>query len=146
MSEHRRFLSKIQQDDNSGCWLWMATTHKGYGKFAVGSKRDGTNRNVLAHRYAYELWVGPIPEGLVLDHLCRTPGCVNPNHLEPVTVAENTRRGDLWLVSASKTHCPQGHPYDEVNTLWRKGARQRRCRTCHCEQNRAYRARLKAAV
>ena len=95
----------------------------------------------LAHRVAYELQVGPIPVGLQLDHLCRVRSCVNPAHLEPVTSAENTRRG----LRAMKTHCPQGHPYAGENLLIRPTG-QRRCRTCHLAGKRAgYLKRIKKA-
>lgn len=81
-----RFWAKVAKSD--GCWQWMAArTPKGYGQFAPH------RRHVYAHRYVYELVVGPIPEGLTIDHLCRNRGCVRPDHLEVVTRGENTRRG-----------------------------------------------------
>lgn len=84
-----RFWSKVDRDGGPDCcWPWLAARANGYGKFYV----DG--RMVRAHRFAYELLVGPIPEGLVLDHLCAVTFCVNPAHLEPVTQRENARRGD----------------------------------------------------
>jgi len=71
----------------SGCWIWHGYKHsQGYGRLRVGG------RKVLAHRFAYELLIGPIPEGTTLDHLCENPACVNPAHLEPVTQGENMRR------------------------------------------------------
>lgn len=88
-----RFLKKIGSTDD--CWIWTAATTKGYGVFWDGSAV------VYAHRWSYEHHVGPIPDGLVLDHLCRIPACVNPTHLEPVTLAENTERGARW---GSPTH------------------------------------------
>jgi hypothetical protein len=82
-----RFWTKIRRDEN-GCWLWQAgLAHNGYGHLKVG------RRTVKAHRFAYELLVGPVLEHLELDHLCRVRSCVNPAHLEPVTHAENVRRG-----------------------------------------------------
>lgn len=135
----RRFMSKFEETA-SGCWEWTAGIHKsGYGMFY-----GGRGQTTKAHRWGYMLFVGPIPEGLVLDHLCRNPKCVNPDHLEPVTQGENSRRGELGLhmreKSAQITTCPQGHPYDETNTLWRAGrpggARRRVCRTCKRERQK----------
>jgi hypothetical protein len=144
MPEVARFWSKV--DKSGDCWLWTGSTARGgYPGFFV--MRDGIERNVMAHRYAYELLVGPIPDGLQLDHLCRIRHCVNPTHLEPVTPRENTIRGNTfqrknWL----KTHCKRGHPFDEANTYrippnakLPNGGRA--CRTCEREKAR----RLKAA-
>jgi hypothetical protein len=123
--------------DLGPCWLWTAGTIRGYGRFCVGPER----RNVFAHRYAYELLVGPIPAGLDMDHLCRVPACVRPSHLEPVTHQENNRRGVTGLATGAqqraKTHCPAGHPYDEANTH-RSASGKRKCRTCHRETQRRY--------
>lgn len=107
----------------SGCWDWVgAKKPSGYGQFRFHAA------NWNAHRAAYVLIVAPIPEGMTLDHLCRNKGCVNPAHLEPVTQAENTRRfGETFKA------CPQGHPYDEANTL-RKHSGRRSCRACHNER------------
>ncbi len=91
-TEAERFWVKV--DVLGDCWLWAAGLDgHGYGQFRVGSRTDGTRRMVRAHRWAYEHLVGVIPDGLDLDHLCRTPRCVNPAHLEPVTNRENSRRG-----------------------------------------------------
>lgn len=107
------------------CWLWTSVTNEaGYGTMKVRSKFW------LAHRWVYEQLVGPIPEGLVLDHLCRVRHCVNPDHLEPVTTGENIRRG---LVALERTHCPKGHEYSEDNTYIerQKGVLvAKRCRIC----------------
>lgn len=110
---------------SGACRVWTgSTTGFGYGHIAI----DGRNR--MTHRVAYELLVGPIPEGLELDHLCRNRSCWNPSHLEPVTHAENVLRGTAPAAqNARKTHCPKGHPYDEANTIYRKWGR--RCRACH---------------
>lgn len=118
-----RFTAKVRVAE-SGCWEWTAAHHpkQGYGWF----KTNG--RMVVAHRFAYEALVGPIPEGLVIDHLCRNPRCVNPSHLEPVTTAENVRRGRH--PGREKTHCPHGHPYDAENTRYTKEG-HRQCRACY---------------
>jgi hypothetical protein len=112
-----------------GCWLWTAQHDRaGYAQFYLTSLR----RSVGAHRFAYELLVGPIPDGLVIDHLCRNPGCVNPGHLEPVTNAENIRRG---LAGRLKTHCPKGHPLDGSNVYLRRNG-TRYCRRCRLDYMR----------
>lgn len=125
-----RFMNKVETTD--GCWTWQAgTTAKGYGVF----KLEGRARE--AYRVAYEFLRGPVPNGFVLDHLCRNRLCVNPDHLEPVTRGENFRRGDN--AQRSKTHCPQGHPYDVLNTRhWRPadGVLRRGCKTCHRDRER----------
>lgn len=123
-----RFWSKVDRGDGGAddCWLWTGVkSHDGYGITTHDSTRT------YAHRFAWELLVGPIPEGMTLDHLCRVRGCVRaPEHLSVVTIQENMRRGmGLAAVNARKTHCKYGHPFDEQNTwVGRKG--QRKCRTC----------------
>lgn len=129
----RRFWSYVNK--TPGCWLWTGKVEdSGYGRFWTGERTD------MAHRYAYTLLVGPIPEGYTIDHVkergCTSKACVKaiadehgPAHLEPVTYRENNLRGDCWSgVNARKTHCPQGHPYDATNTYWWNGWRH--CRTC----------------
>lgn len=111
-----RFWSKIERTP-TGCWEWRAgrlpdvghpPSSTGYGRFWTG------DRFMLAHRWAYELLVGPIPAGLTLDHLCRNPPCVNPSHLEPVTQAENIRRGMPYRTSKpQRTRCKFGHEFIE---------------------------------
>jgi hypothetical protein len=120
-------------EPNTGCFIWMGSINQhGYGRLHVGYKSDGTRKSALAHRAAYEHFVGPIPEGLQLDHKCRLRCCVNPEHLEPVTNQENTKRGlgpkQLRDRQLSKTHCPQGHPYFGDNLLLDK--KGRRCWIC----------------
>lgn len=126
---HRRALAKFAVGDE--CWLWTGTTNPaGYGQ--LSRRRPGPS--VLAHRFIYEWLVGPIPEGLELDHLCRVHSCVRPDHLEPVTHAENMRRSLAYRTH--KTHCPQGHPYDEANTYVYRG--RRNCRACAVARSRDY--------
>lgn len=116
-------------DEASGCWLWQrAINDKGYGVATIGVWPDRAWRG--AHRVVYEELVGPIPDGLQLDHLCRVRHCVNPDHLEPVTIEENILRGvGFAALNARKTECPHGHPYTPENTSFSaKGYRH--CRTC----------------
>lgn len=135
----QRFWPKVDQDGSlpadrpelGQCWLWTAATSRGgYGYFGLGTLAEGNRRVVPAHRVAYELTIGPIPESLELDHLCRNRRCVNPVHLEPVTRKENNRRGtSLPAENGRKTHCPNGHPYDLLNThIGPDGKRY--CRAC----------------
>lgn len=94
----------------------------------------------MAHRVVYEHELGPIPAGLTLDHLCRVRSCVNPAHLEPVTIGVNVLRGNTFAArQVALTACPAGHPYDVTNTYVRQGERrgERECRTCRrIEQSR----------
>ena len=119
---------RLVRMDESGCWLWQGQiSRNGYGRHRVGPGRP----LVAAHRVSYEHFVGEIPEGLQLDHTCRVRNCVNWAHLEPVTGSENTKRQDH--AERRKTECPQGHPYDDENTIVRKDG-FRRCRTCERER------------
>jgi hypothetical protein len=136
-----RFWAKVVPEPNTGCWIWTASTDgRGYGHCS-----DGHGKTVHAYRLAYETLVGPVPEGLELDHVrargCVGRACVNPAHLEPVTHQENVRRGDGWSGRhARATHCPAGHPYDEANTyVDPRGKRQ--CRQCQRASDAAVRAR-----
>lgn len=124
MTASERFWAKVVGDDFKKCWLWTGPFKpEGYGKFAVGRKRQ-----YQAHRFAYEDMVGEIPPGLQLDHLCRVRACVNPWHLEPVTNRVNSIRGDGRAGRARHTSCQRGHPFDAVNTIHVQG--RRRCREC----------------
>jgi hypothetical protein len=123
-----RFTEKYMVD-TAGCWLWRASmNNNGYGQIAIGTKDGGDRRRVLAHRLSYELARGPIPEGMSLDHLCRKPACVNPDHLEPVSHAENMRRSRGYR---RKTECKSGHALTPDNLVPRAGKEgQFRCKAC----------------
>ncbi len=154
-----RFFEKVDFETGVPCWLWHgARNSQGYGNFWVG---NGLWQQ--PHRWLYEFLYGPTPDGLEHDHLCRTPCCVLPDHIERVTRGENNRRGlgpaiqaegrrRYWRnlkrqgkvspgtlrmaeIQRSKTHCPKGHPYDEANTYYSKTG-GRACRTCHRERER----------
>jgi hypothetical protein len=125
-----RFAEKVALTD-SGCLEWIAgTAGNGYGHFHTTQTPDEKARDVYAHRWSYEHHLGPIPEGLHIDHLCRNTRCVNPDHLEAVTQRVNTLRGTApTAINAAKTHCPQRHGYTAENTYTdREGYRH--CRTC----------------
>jgi hypothetical protein len=132
-----QFWAKVDRSGGpDSCWIWSARLHRGgYGEFRmqIGSGANRRRVYLKAHRVAYELAVGEIPTGLVLDHLCRTRACVNPAHLEPVTQGENVRRG--YPGGKGSTHCRQGHPFDEANTIVRPSG-HRACRACKNERRR----------
>lgn len=134
-SEQERFWSNVEKGGQ--CWNWTGSKNRGYGKF----RRSNCGPTVIAHRLSYEWAKGPITEGLVIDHLCRNPSCVNPAHLEAVTPQINTIRGEgPAAINLSKTHCPKGHEYTEKNTIteWRHRhtIQVRVCRQCKNEKNR----------
>ena len=122
-----RFADKIALTD-SGCIEWIASLNGvGYGQFYLGPGLG----NCGAHRWSYEHHVGPIADGLELDHLCRNRACVNPEHLEPVTHRVNALRGaGVGAIAASKTHCPWGHPYSGPNLYIYPTSGYRGCRAC----------------
>ena len=131
---HLDFLSRLRIERN-GCWVYTGPLNSGgYGKFG---------HDVMAHIYAYTHWVGPVPEGMQIDHLCRVRSCCNPKHLEVVTARTNTLRGEgLAARNARKTHCPQGHEYTPENTLLK--GRRRHCRTCDRARCREYGHRVRS--
>ena len=147
MTELERFFKKVNKTET--CWLWTAgVSTRGYGVFhntLISSK--------YAHRYAYSAFVGAIPEGLVVDHLCGIKLCVNPEHLEPVTNKENLRRGEVGQKNAehhrAKTHCKNGHEYTEETTRLqlRKGrtGQNRRCVLCSNQAANKYQLKMKGS-
>lgn len=125
-------MSKVVVQDN-GCWQWQG----GFGGGAKAYPRFYWNGNTgYAHRFSCEYFNGPIPKGYTVDHLCRNTYCVNPSHLEAVTMKENGLRGNTFQgINARKTHCPHGHPYIEENILNTK-RQSRQCKTCARERSR----------
>lgn len=127
--DEERFWSKV--DASGVCWEWTGSLHpRGYGYFTAKGKKGWR-----VHRYAWTNLVGPIPEGMTLDHLCRNKRCVNPDHMEITTPAENNLRGgSMSALNARKTHCKRGHEFTPENTerQYNKNG-GRRCRTCRLE-------------
>lgn len=134
MPTKERFELQFIPEPMTGCFLWTGSVNgSGYGQFWLGKRRD-------AHRVAYELYKGPVPDGLELDHLCRVRCCVNPDHLEPVTKKTNCLRGTSFAAqNAKKTHCPRGHAYDARNTTYSGGSRF--CRACMSIRSKKYNSR-----
>ncbi len=146
-----RFWRRVNKDgpvhpDLGPCWQWLGKPHRsGYGRHKAA---DGV---VYAHRFSYELNVGPIPSDLQLDHLCRNTMCVRPDHLEAVTQRVNHERSmSVCAVNGRKTHCPAGHALSGENvhvyTIRATGTLGRRCRTCSAEHARNYRNRSAVAA
>ena len=118
-----RLLRRCVEGEN-GCWLFQGATKAGYGVVGLGGRSDG---NALAHRLTFTHFIGPVPDGLDLDHLCRVRQCCNPWHLEPVTRLVNANRG-LRGTGYRDSHCKNGHEYTPENTRMKGG--YRRCVRC----------------
>jgi hypothetical protein len=139
-----RFWQKIVRDPDTGCWEWTGSLNShGYGQIWGGAD---VGRPLLAHRVAYELLAGPIPADLTIDHLCRNRACVNPTHLEAVTMTENWSRGEsVPAQRARQTHCKNGHALTGANLVQRgPDGRHRGCRICIRELDRKYARRAAA--
>ncbi len=134
-----QFEAQYKVADN-GCWLWLRKRNNvGYGTLNV------FGGFALAHRLAYELYVGAVPDGLVLDHQCETRTCVNPHHLKPVTHQENILRGNgLAAQNARKTHCLRGHLLGGDNVYLNAG--RRHCKECTNIRARKNQARTRRAA
>ena len=128
------FWSRVEVGHPLGCWQWVGyVLPTGYANVNLNGQWVGV------HRLSYELLVGPIRDGLVIDHLCRNTSCVNPDHLEPVTSTENTLRGySLAAKNARKKRCKRGHEL----TIRPDGYRH--CQVCRLEQQRERRRKARA--
>ncbi len=130
-----RYTATYIPEPNSGCWLWLGSTcsekRGGYGVFIVNNKR------VYVHRFAYETFRGPIPEGLVIDHKCNNPLCVNPWHLEPTTIRGNIERGKKS--NRRRNNCRHGHPLSGYNLILAGKDKDRVCRECKNERVKQWR-------
>lgn len=129
---------------SNGCWEWSRTrTSGGYGQISV------KHAMVQTHQVAYHLFIGPVPAGLQLDHLCRNRACANPWHLDPVTSAVNSRRG-LGALNlpdyGSRTHCVNGHAFDQVNTYIHPVTGYRTCRNCRADRERSRQQAIRRAA
>ena len=126
-----RFAEMIEEpfDVHNDCWIWKGSKRSGYGRIRMGGK---SGEDVPAHRFSYELFVGPIPENHVVHHMCRNKACVRPDHLQTIDYLKHCGE---WAWSI--TRCPSGHPYSGENLVV-KSSGYRRCRTCHNMHSRNY--------
>lgn len=128
-----RFFAKcFPWEDFSECWRWIgSTTGSGYGQMQFEGRKQ------MAHRVSYQIFVGPIPEGMTIDHKCQRKLCVNFKHLHPMPMIDNCRLGGL----AQNTVCPKGHLFKGNNVIWIRDAKERisrMCRLCKQEKDRQY--------
>lgn len=144
------FIARIRHDQ-SGCWVWMGYIGtQGYGQASL------RRRDEYVHRLSHELWVGPIPDGYDVDHLCHNRDvaceggitclhrrCVNPDHLEAISKKENRRRQRNVIEQMNRTHCPQGHPYDDENTISVRG-NGRNCRQCRLDYTKSHKRQCRS--
>lgn len=133
---------RIEIDPETGCWIWCGQlNNQGYGRVSIDGKRH------LAHRLMYRFLVGPLLAGMELDHLCRRPACVNPEHLEVVDGRENVRRGTSPVaVNMARETCKHGHPFDLTNTYVVVKTGQRQCRKCKARRERERKAKMWSAT
>lgn len=124
-----RLLSKVEKREGDGCWYWTDHLNRGYGQMNVGGKQ------MKPYRLSYEAFIGEIPDGLVIDHMCRNPTCINPMHLRAVTQRVNILCGDTFAArKKAQTHCLRGHPLVDGNIYYSTGGGGRRC--CECRRMR----------
>ena len=140
-------MDKVMPEPNSGCWLWSGAAKSPYAGYGEYGSFWANGKSHQAHRWFYESIHGQVGNGIHLDHLCRVSLCVNPSHLEPVTPAENTRRGaaipgNFGKRGRNKTRCPQGHPYTPENTYLNTQHNgrhvQRKCKICVLARQKKY--------
>ncbi|MFI8660704.1 HNH endonuclease signature motif containing protein [Rhodococcus qingshengii] len=138
----RERFNALAKPDENGCLIWTGEiTNRGYGRIAIKRQK------FMAHRWSYETFVGEIPDGYVVDHICNNPPCVNPEHLQAITQQHNVLRSetDLAAINARKTECLRGHPFDTANTYISPRDGSRHCRRCAAERERCRQARKRAA-
>jgi hypothetical protein len=135
------FWKKVEVHQPSGCWQWTGCLHRlGYGNLAINHP-PVRSYSLMAHRVAYTLLIGPIPEDMTVDHLCRNRGCVNPDHMQIVTLKENIHRSfHPNQISRRSGACRKGHREFRVDR------RQQVCKVCERESQARYKARKKAGL